>query len=122
MRKAAGTKPEKASKARLAAANTRQTVPARLTLPAECTLRDAASLQGLLVGTVSPTDSVIVDGGAVTRIDAAALQLLAAFARRELAAGRRLDWHAASAALRTAGATLGLTAVLQLSAAAGAPP
>jgi len=118
MRKAAVTKPRKASKARLAAAGTRHTAPARLTLPAECTLRDAAALQGLLVATVSPTDSVIIEGGAVTRIDAAALQLLAAFARRELAAGRRVAWHSASAALRTAGATLGLSEVLQLPAAA----
>lgn len=112
MRKAAVTKPKKASKARLAAA-------ARIVLPAECTLREAAALQALLVGTVSPTGSVIVEGGAVTRIDAAALQLLAAFALREQAAGRQVDWHSASADLCKAGAALGLSAVLQLPAHAG---
>jgi len=137
MRKAAGTKPEKASKARLAATSKRpaaRRAPAKsgrtpqpqppstasITLPAECTLRDAAALQALLVSTVSPTDSVIVDGGAVKRIDTAALQLLVAFAHREQAAGRRVRWHAASTELHKASTTLGLAAVLQLPAQAGA--
>lgn len=137
MRKAAGTKPEKASKARPAAAGKRQgarrapaksghppqqqpAVTASITLPAECTLRDAATLQALLVSTVSPTASVSVDGGAVKRIDTAALQLLAAFARREQVAGRSVEWHSVSAELHKASARLGLSAVLQLPASAGA--
>ncbi len=120
MRKAAVTKPKKASRARLAAAGTRQVAAARITLPADCTLREAAVLQALLVSTISPTSSVIVEGGAVTRIDAAALQLLAAFARRERAAGRQVEWQSASDDLNKASAMLGLSEVLQLPASAGA--
>lgn len=139
MRKAAGTKPEKSSKPRPAASGTRQgarrapaksghghpgqqqpCVTAIITLPAECTLRDAATLQAMLVSTVSPTASVSVDGGAVKRIDTAALQLLAAFARREQVAGRSVEWHSVSAELHKASARLGLSAVLQLPASAGA--
>jgi anti-anti-sigma regulatory factor len=145
MRKGANAKPRKASKARPAAsakklpaarrktvaAKTRPTskaakvapkasgkaaaAPARLTLAAACTLREAAMLKAQLLGTVSATDTVVIDGGAVERIDTAGLQLLVAFARREAAAGRRLDWASASGELLVSGARLGLLEVLSLS-------
>ncbi len=142
MRKASTTKPRKASKSRLAAAAGKRPAkagakakarvrkpasnqpasarPAQVELAAECTLRDAAALQALLIGAVSGADHVILEGGAVERIDAAALQLLAAFARREQAAGRRLVWQSASDALRQSSAWLGLTDTLGLEVAAGA--
>jgi len=104
MRKAAGTKRSKASKPRLAI----------IELPAGCTLRDAAALKTLLVGSVPAGKTVTVAGGAVTRIDTAGLQLLAAFALREQSAGRQLQWHSASAELRAASARIGLSGVLQL--------
>jgi phospholipid transport system transporter-binding protein len=91
-------------------------VPARLTLGTECTLRDSANLKSQLLNTVSATDSVVVEGGAVEKIDTAALQLLVAFALREAAAGRRLEWVSASEELLGAGARLGLLEVLSLSA------
>ena len=84
-------------------------------------MRDAPALQAMLIATVSPTDSVLVDGSAVTRIDAAALQLLVAFARREAAAGRRIDWQNPSSDLIESSAQLGLAAVLGLPARAGVP-
>jgi len=141
MRKAAKAKPAKASKSRLAAATTRPArrtggskaaakaslsvtsapapaVDARIALSAECTLRDAPALQALLINTVSPTDTVIIEAGAVQRIDAAALQLLVAFARREQAADRRLSWHEPSAELIDSSARLGLAEVLGLGAPA----
>jgi ABC-type transporter Mla MlaB component len=134
MRKGARAKPAKASKARVAIpakksrarrapagapvrAAARQ--PARLTLAADCTLREAAGLKALLLQTVSPTGEVIIEGGAVERVDAAGLQLLVAFARREAAAGRQLNWQSASDELRGAGARLGLLAALGLAAGGG---
>mgnify|MGYP001275688788 CR=1 FL=1 len=86
--------------------------PARVKLGEVCTLREAAALQSQLVAAVSPTDEVLVDGAAVSRIDAAALQLLVAFARREQAAGRRIVWQQPSAALVESSARLGLQQVL----------
>jgi ABC-type transporter Mla MlaB component len=129
MRKGARAKPTKASKARVAspakkprarrassAATTRPaaTLPARLALGTDCTLREAAGLKALLLQTVSPTGQVIIEAGAVERIDAAGLQLLVAFARREAAAGRQLTWQSASDELLGAGTRLGLLAALGL--------
>jgi phospholipid transport system transporter-binding protein len=123
MRRAANTKPKNASKPRAAVAArkpkvraAREITPARLCLGADCTLREAASLKSLLLSTVSSTDHVIVEGGAVERIDAAALQLLVAFARREADAGRRLVWDSASHELLVAGERLGVLEVLSLPA------
>jgi ABC-type transporter Mla MlaB component len=77
-------------------------------------LREAADLKALLLSTVPPAGEVIIEGGAVERIDTAGLQLLAAFARREAAAGRCLAWQSASAELRGASARLGLLDCLGL--------
>lgn len=133
MRKAARAKPKDASKVHLAGgaekpARRRRAAAgsvrpaARIELAAECTLRDAAELQALLAGTFSPADSVIVAAGAVTRIDAAALQLLVAFTQREKAAGRRVVWAEPSADFMASSARLGLTDILGLEAPAGGTP
>jgi anti-anti-sigma regulatory factor len=113
MGRAARTKPVKASKEPLATATGE---PARVQLPAECVLRDAAGLQAQLLAAVSPADSVIVEAGAVTRIDAACLQLLVAFAQREAAAGRRIAWQDPTPALIESSARVGLSVVLGLPA------
>jgi anti-anti-sigma regulatory factor len=63
-------------------------------------------------------DPVVVDGSAVERIDTAGLQLLVAFARRQKEAGRRLHWEAASPALLSGSARLGLNEALGLGALA----
>jgi anti-anti-sigma regulatory factor len=112
MRKGASPKPKPASKPRH--------VTARLKLGADCTLREATELKSRLADTVSGTSRVIIDGGAVRRIDAAGLQLLTAFVLREVAAGRQVEWRAASGELRQAAATLGLLQVLALDAPGGA--
>ena len=127
MRKAAGTKRSKASKPRLAVAGKRRAPrraepsPAsqsaaapeaaveRIALPAACTLREAAALKSLLSSSTCTGGTVDIEGGAVARIDTAGLQLLAAFALREKAAGRQLQWHAASDELRAACARIGGT-------------
>lgn len=126
MRKGAKAGPKRASKPRVANPATastakkkrpagkaarRKTVSpadARLVLAADCTLREAPALKAQLLATISATPQVIIEAGAVERIDAAGLQLLVAFARREAAAGRRLAWQSVSDELRGAGARLGL--------------
>jgi hypothetical protein len=105
MGRAARTKPVKASKEPLATATGE---PARVQLPAECVLRDAAGLQAQLLAAVSPADSVIVE--------AACLQLLVAFAQREAAAGRRIAWQDPTPALIESSARVGLSVVLGLPA------
>jgi anti-anti-sigma regulatory factor len=90
--------------------------PLRIELGPECTLRHAAALQAQLLAAVSPADTVIVDAGAVGRVDMACLQLLVAFAHREAAAGRRITWHNPSDQLREASARVGLDAILGLPA------
>lgn len=103
------------SRRKSAARNSSCGEPARISLAADCTLREAAALKSQLITTISPTDAVLIDGGAVERIDTAGLQLLVAFAQREHAAGRRLQWQAASEELRSASARLGLLGALSLS-------
>lgn len=113
-RRSGARKPARAA-GKVAARRSSHGEPARITLAADCTLREAAALKAQLITTISPTDAVLIDGGAVERIDTAGLQLLVAFAQREHAAGRRLQWQAASDALRSAGARLGLLGALSLS-------
>jgi anti-anti-sigma regulatory factor len=120
MRKGAKAKPKRASKPRVATparkhssnrAAPRSKAPpaeARLVLAADCTLREAPALKAQLLATTSSGQQVIIEAGAVERIDAAGLQLLVAFAQREAAAGRRLAWQSVSDPLRGAGARLGL--------------
>jgi phospholipid transport system transporter-binding protein len=94
---------------------------ARLVLQADCTLREATALKTSLLELQSGAQGALLEGGGVQRIDTAGLQLLAAFALREHAAGRPLAWASASAVLRDAGSRLGLAAVLCLPSGADAP-
>jgi len=105
MPRRASTKPRSASPARRS--------PAVVVLGVDCTLRQAVPLKTLLLD-ADASSAIILDGRAVQRIDAAGLQLLAALAVRESAAGRPLQWNAASRELRAACARAGLTAVLAL--------
>jgi anti-anti-sigma regulatory factor len=133
MRKGAKARPKRASKPRVAtpsnastakqrpagkAARRKPSSPtdARLVLAADCTLREAPALKAQLLAANSATPQVTIEAGAVERIDAAGLQLLVAFARREAAAGRRLAWQSVSDELRGVGARLGLLDSLGLAA------
>ncbi len=88
-----------------------------LTLEASCTLRETADLQFSLVAATG--DPLVIDGGAVQRIDTAGLQLLVALARRQHAAGGRLEWKAASPELLQGSRQLGLVDALGLASIAG---
>jgi phospholipid transport system transporter-binding protein len=99
-----------------AAAHTPTVDPFYLKLDADCTLREATDLQFSLLA--ASGDPMVVDGGAVERVDTAGLQLLVALARRQQQAGRRLSWKAASPILLKCGERLGLIDALGLAAVA----
>ena len=58
---------------------------------------------------------MVLDAAAVTRIDTAALQLLAAFVRDRRLTGGLIKWHGVSEELTNAARLLGMDAMLALS-------
>ena len=85
-----------------------------MTLVAECTAAAADSLKSDLARRLDEREAVVVDVSALQRIDTAGLQLLAAFVRDRRVAGRTVQWRGRAAALDTAAALLGLSAMLEL--------
>jgi phospholipid transport system transporter-binding protein len=77
-------------------------------------IRTSLALQSELAARLDESGPVKIDGGAVERIDTAALQLLAAFVREMRAASRTVEWIDSSVALRRAAGSLGLRPVLGL--------
>lgn len=120
-RKVAAVQPQNAAPALVAPAAAAPVSDAFfLKLDASCTLRETADLQFSLV--VATGDPVVVDGGAVERVDTAGLQLLVALVRRQQHGGRRIEWKAASPELLKCGERLGLLEALGLTDGAGAAP
>jgi anti-anti-sigma regulatory factor len=73
-----------------------------------CGIRDGAQLKRQLLDLLGRAESVTIDPTAIERIDTAAIQLLFAFERDRLAAGREVTWRTPTAAFSQAVATLGL--------------
>ena len=90
--------------------------PARVALPADCRIAELPAVKEALRGALAAPDAAL-DGGAVERVDTAALQLLAVFRREAAARGVAVAWLGASAALREGAARLGLEQTLELPAA-----
>lgn len=88
---------------------------ASIVLPADCRL---AFLDELLpqLRTAASGETADLDGGAVDRLDGAAMQLLVAFRRAATAGGCVVSWAGVSDALREATALLGLGDELNLPA------
>jgi anti-anti-sigma regulatory factor len=86
----------------------RQRVPemAAVSLPGDCTIREASVLHRMLLDALPLEAPVSIDGSAVERVDTSGLQMLLAFIRDRAAAGRRSVW---------AGHSNALTAAIQLS-------
>jgi len=89
---------------------------ARVALPADCRIADLATLKAALEAALS-APAAALDGGAVERIDTAALQLLTVFRREAAARGVAVEWLGASEVLRDGAARLGLARTLELPAA-----
>lgn len=90
------------------------TSPSTLMLGAECTVAEADGLQAELARRLDEPGGVTVDVSALTRIDTAGLQLLAAFVRDRRTSGRAVEWRGRAAALDTAARLLGLGDMLEL--------
>jgi hypothetical protein len=88
--------------------------PAALTLPSDLGIEQAAALKALLRPVVTEPAAVRIDGGAVGRLHAAPLQVLAAFWRDRRDHGLTTCWAQTSTGLREAAATLGLKDLLNL--------
>ena len=84
-----------------------------MTLPSSCSLRDSLALKTQLLDQLALGVNVLIDGSAVERIDAAGLQLLAAFAR-DIGDRHRLRWRGASDQLLAAASRIGVTGLLGL--------
>jgi phospholipid transport system transporter-binding protein len=85
-----------------------------LVLAAECLIDSAEALKAELLVRGKQRSTVKVDVSHVERIDTAALQLLAAFARDRAAGGLEVEWVGTTAALSSAARLLNLSALLQL--------
>jgi len=91
--------------------------PMTLALPADFRMAAQAAFKQQLVGALGH-DAIVLDGGAVERVDTAALQLLVVF-QRELDARHRVPaWQSASPVLTEAAEVLGLTEILKMPAPA----
>lgn len=87
---------------------------ATIKLPAELGIEGATDLHRELVSHVDDTVPVVLDAADVARIHTAALQLFCLFCRDRSNDGLETHWQAPSAALKSAAALLGVTAMLNL--------
>jgi ABC-type transporter Mla MlaB component len=90
-------------------------------MASNCTVKDAAAMKVSLCAVADAAGAVVIDAGAVERIDTAVLQLLIAFVRERLGNDREVTWRAPSAALLSSARLLGVSDLLTLpNSAAGA--
>lgn len=102
------------------AKKTKQATPrAPLMLDADLRIAAAPALRESLLAALAAASPVEIDGAAVTHVDTAALQVLAAFSRDARAAGLPVAWTGASDPLQRGVAVLGLNALIELPAHAG---
>lgn len=93
-----------------------------VTLDSNCTVKDAAALKQSLCAVLNSEAAVIIDVGAVDRIDTAAIQLLCAFVRQRAVDSHGVVWRGTPAAVREAASLLGVSELLMLPADAGGAP
>ncbi len=90
-------------------------------MASNCTVKDAAAMKESLCAVADAAGAVVIDAGAVERIDTAVLQLLIAFVRERLGNDREVIWRTPSAALLDSARLLGICDLLTLpNSAAGA--
>ena len=90
---------------------------APVTLSANCSIKEVALLREQLSAVLDDAAPVVIDAGAVERIDTATLQLLFAFVRDRLASDREVSWQKVSPAVTDAARLLGVRDLLCLPAA-----
>lgn len=102
-----------------AAADLTVQAPSTLTLPAHCTIHEASSLRSLLLPLLAAAETVRVDTEALEQIDAAGIQVLAAFLRSLRREGAGVIWQSQSPVLADAVKRLGAEACFELDDARG---
>lgn len=85
-------------------------------LGAHCSIKDVAVLKQSLQAVVDLTDDVVIEAGAVERLDTAAVQLLCAFVHQRASLSRKVVWRGGSAVLAEAARLLGVATLLALPA------
>lgn len=85
-----------------------------LVLPQAMTIADLDPLRQRLLGLLNSRRDLVLDGRAISDIDTAGLQLLAALCRDARERGIAVRWTGVSAELAAGAALLGLAAVLGL--------
>ena len=88
-----------------------------VSLPGSFDITSVTAVRGELLDAVRAGD-LVLDASAVTRIDAAGLQLLYAAVTEARSRGVRVSWAGASASVRDGARILGLAAALALPGAA----
>lgn len=87
----------------------------KVALAAELTIRNAVAQKAALAEALGQQgDAIVLDASAVTDVDTAGVQLVAAFVGAAHAAGRKVDWTQPPSALRDAAAALGIEPALAL--------
>jgi phospholipid transport system transporter-binding protein len=87
----------------------------RVGMPADFRMAEVTDMHRQLGGALD-AKQIVLDGGAVDRIDTAALQLLVVFQREAQKRGSQVNWAGVSAPLHDAASQLGLAQVLALPA------
>lgn len=83
-------------------------------LEAALGIRDARQLHEKLDTVLAAATAVVLDGSRIERLDAAAMQVLAGFARAARARGLALTWQNPSPVLQQAARVLGFESVLEM--------
>lgn len=100
-----------------------ETVSANETVVAmasNCTVKDAAAIRRSLCEVADAAGQVVIDAGAVERVDTAVMQVLVAFVRDRLGRDREVTWRAPSIALLDSAHLLGVSDLLTLPNSAAA--
>jgi len=90
----------------------------RVVLGGSCTIHEAAAIKAHMLGQLERPGPYEIDASAVSRVDAAGVQLCVAFALDCLERGLEYTWTGRSAALEQAIAQLGVGALLESPGAA----
>jgi ABC-type transporter Mla MlaB component len=83
-----------------------------LTLAVDCRVAQISELRAALSRALPRASPVELDGSAVQQIDAASLQLIAAFVRERQSNGRSVAWREGAPIVAQASQRLGLAALL----------
>lgn len=93
----------------------------RVVLGASCTIHEGAAIKAHMIEQLSRPGPYEIDGSAVSRVDAAGVQLIVAFALDCLERGLQYVWVGRSPALEQAIELLSVGALLESPGAAMAP-